>query len=196
MTDPDLNNKLDRLLTLLEAQLELTRQVSFNLDEQEDINYENIQEKFERNPPGKRWEWYRENWVSAKSKFNPHPTTHSNLSSSITITSNYTSNYTKPKPTPSSSSHPTLEARKPCSIRLWSPQQTPSRRPPTQEMATQAALRWVTPRPWTSAHTSNPWTPITRRSTMMMTTRETSVGLSILRACRRRQRSRDGGGGR
>ncbi|SYW83538.1 uncharacterized protein UHO2_06765 [Ustilago hordei] len=90
MTDPDLNNKLDRLLTLLEAQLELTRQghreerlqraqlsreetmdlshsedqagggdesligdphtptpaprprrsVSFNLDEQEDINYE------------------------------------------------------------------------------------------------------------------------------------------------------------
>ncbi|KAJ1600076.1 hypothetical protein NDA14_000490 [Ustilago hordei] len=151
-----------------------------------------IQEKFERNPPGKRWEWYRENWVSAKSKFDPHPTTHSNLSSSITITSNYTSNYTKPKPTPSSSSHPTLEARKPCSIRLWSPQQTPSRRPPTQEMATQAALRRVTPRPWTSAHTSNPWTPITRRSTMMMTTRETSVGLSILRACRRRQRSRDG----
>ncbi|KAJ1045278.1 hypothetical protein NDA10_008131 [Ustilago hordei] len=327
MTDPDLNNKLDRLLTLLEAQLELTRQghqeerlqraqlsreetmdlshsedqagggdesmigdphtptpaprprrsVSFNLDEQEDINYEkyasptgpryddqshgcstgrdskrvvdlklridraregrlfndwhyfterlseqfnprnarmeaynkllalrltsdtpgaatrhverfrdlegqvnlddnelvidlfrgsltrSIQEKFERNPPGKRWEWYRENWVSAKSKFDPHPTTHSNLSSSITITSNYTSNYTKPKPTPSSSSHPTLEARKPCSIRLWSPQQTPSRRPPTQEMATQAALRRVTPRPWTSAHTSNPWTPITRR---------------------------------
>ncbi|KAJ1590649.1 hypothetical protein NDA11_001456 [Ustilago hordei] len=135
-----------------------------------------IQEKFERNPPGKRWEWYRENWVSAKSKFDPHPTTHSNLSSSITITSNYTSNYTKPKPTPSSSSHPTLEARKPCSIRLWSPQQTPSRRPPTQEMATQAVLRRVTPRPWTSAHTSNPWTPITRRSTMMMTTRETSVG--------------------
>ncbi|KAJ1581513.1 hypothetical protein NDA11_005016 [Ustilago hordei] len=135
-----------------------------------------IQEKFERNPPGKRWEWYRENWVSAKSKFNPHPTTHSTLSSSITITSNYTSNYTKPKPTPSSSSHPTFEARKPCSIRLWSPQQTPSRRPPTQEMATQAALRRVTPRPWTSAHTSNPWTPITRRSTMMMTTRETSVG--------------------
>ncbi|KAJ1604029.1 hypothetical protein NDA14_005650 [Ustilago hordei] len=40
MTNPDLNNKLDRLLTLLEAQLELTRQVSFNLDEQEDINYE------------------------------------------------------------------------------------------------------------------------------------------------------------
>ncbi|KAJ1598924.1 hypothetical protein NDA14_005533 [Ustilago hordei] len=90
MMDPDLNNKLDRLLTLLEAQLELTRQghreerlqraqlgredtmdlshsedqagggdesmigdphtptpaprsrrsVSFNLDEQEDINYE------------------------------------------------------------------------------------------------------------------------------------------------------------
>ncbi|UTT93354.1 hypothetical protein NDA17_007717 [Ustilago hordei] len=39
MTDPDLNNKLDRLLTLLEAQLELTRQVSFNLDEQEDVNY-------------------------------------------------------------------------------------------------------------------------------------------------------------
>ncbi|KAJ1576474.1 hypothetical protein NDA12_005468 [Ustilago hordei] len=75
-----------------------------------------IQEKFERNPPGKRWEWYRENWVSAKSKFDPHPTTHSTLSSSITITSNYTSNYTKPKPTPSSSSHPTLEARKPCSI--------------------------------------------------------------------------------
>ncbi|KAJ1584284.1 hypothetical protein NDA12_000970 [Ustilago hordei] len=132
-----------------------------------------IQEKFERNPPGKRWEWYRENWVSAKSKFDPHPTTHSNLSSSITITSNYTSNYTKPKPTPSSSSHPTLEARKPCSIRLWSPQQTPSRRPPTQEMATQAALRRVTPRPWTSAHTSNPWTPIMRRSTMMMTMRET-----------------------
>ncbi|KAJ1572360.1 hypothetical protein NDA11_003666 [Ustilago hordei] len=58
-----------------------------------------IQEKFERNPPGKRWEWYRENWVSAKSKFDPHPTTHSTLSSSITITSNYTSNYTKPKPT-------------------------------------------------------------------------------------------------
>ncbi|KAJ1038216.1 hypothetical protein NDA10_006570 [Ustilago hordei] len=77
-----------------------------------------IQEKFERNPPGKRWEWYQENWVSAKSKFDPHPTTHSTLSSSITITSNYTSNYTKPKPTPSSSSHPTLEARKPCSIRL------------------------------------------------------------------------------
>ncbi|KAJ1595608.1 hypothetical protein NDA11_004253 [Ustilago hordei] len=138
-----------------------------------------IQEKFERNPPGKRWEWYRENWVSAKSKFDPHPTTHSNLSSSITITSNYTSNYTKPKPTPSSSSHPTLEARKPCSIRLWSPQQTPSRRPPTQEMATQAALRRVTPRPWTSAHTSNPWTPITRRSTMMMTTRETG-GKAVL----------------
>ncbi|KAJ1578417.1 hypothetical protein NDA11_005771 [Ustilago hordei] len=135
-----------------------------------------IQEKFERNPPGKRWEWYRENWVSAKSKFDPHQTTHSTLSSSITITSNYTSNYTKPKPTPSSSSHPTLEARKPCSIRLWSPQQTPSRRPPTQEMAPQAALRRVTPRPWTSAHTSNPWTPITRRSTMMMMTRETSVG--------------------
>ncbi|KAJ1581512.1 hypothetical protein NDA11_005016 [Ustilago hordei] len=82
-----------------------------------------IQEKFERNPPGKRWEWYRENWVSAKSKFNPHPTTHSTLSSSITITSNYTSNYTKPKPTPSSSSHPTFEARKPCSIRLCSYQQ-------------------------------------------------------------------------
>ncbi|UTT89826.1 hypothetical protein NDA17_003582 [Ustilago hordei] len=52
MTDPDLNNKLDRLLILLEAQLELTRQghreerlqraqlVSFNLDEQEDVNYE------------------------------------------------------------------------------------------------------------------------------------------------------------
>ncbi|KAJ1576444.1 hypothetical protein NDA12_004981 [Ustilago hordei] len=40
MMDPDLNNKLDRLLTLLEAQLELTRQVPFNLDEQEDINYE------------------------------------------------------------------------------------------------------------------------------------------------------------
>ncbi|KAJ1582728.1 hypothetical protein NDA12_001768 [Ustilago hordei] len=137
-----------------------------------------IQEKFERNPPGKRWEWYRENWVSAKSKFNPHPTTHSTLSSSITITSNYTSNYTKPKPTPSSSSHPTLEARKPCSIRLWSPQQTPSRRPPTQEMATQAALRQVTPRPWTSAHT-NPWTPITRRSTMMMTMRETG-GKAVL----------------
>ncbi|UTT89701.1 hypothetical protein NDA17_007024 [Ustilago hordei] len=135
-----------------------------------------IQEKFERNPPGKRWEWYRENWVSAKSKFDPHPTTHSTLSSSITITSNYTSNYTKPKPTPSSSSHPTLEARKPCSIRLWSPQQTPSRRPLTQEMAIQAALRRVTPRPWTSAHTSNPWTPITRRSMMMMTMRETSVG--------------------
>ncbi|KAJ1591325.1 hypothetical protein NDA15_005468 [Ustilago hordei] len=77
-----------------------------------------IQEKFERNPPGKRWEWYRENWVSAKSKFDPHLTTHSTLSSSITTTSNYTSNYTKPKPTPSSSSHPTLEARKPCSIRL------------------------------------------------------------------------------
>ncbi|KAJ1570273.1 hypothetical protein NDA12_007434 [Ustilago hordei] len=134
-----------------------------------------IQEKFERNPPGKRWEWYRENWVSAKSKFDPHPTTHSNLSSSITITSNYTSNYTKPKPTPSSSSHPTLEARKPCSIRLWSPQQTPSRRPPTQEMATQAALRRVTPRPWTSAHTSNPWTPITRRSTMMMTTGNSQI---------------------
>ncbi|KAJ1588810.1 hypothetical protein NDA11_006869 [Ustilago hordei] len=133
-----------------------------------------IQEKFERNPPGKRWEWYRENWVSAKSKFDPHPTTHSTLSSSITITSNYTSNYTKPKPTPSSSSHPTLEARKPCSIRLWSPQQTPSRRPPTQEMATQAALRWVTPRPWTSAHTSNPWTStMRRRSMMMMTMRET-----------------------
>ncbi|CCF49986.1 uncharacterized protein UHOR_14117 [Ustilago hordei] len=70
-----------------------------------------IQEKFERNPPGKRWEWYRENWVSAKSKFNPHPTTHSILSSSITITSNYTSNYTKPKPTLSSSTHPNLEAR-------------------------------------------------------------------------------------
>ncbi|KAJ1571931.1 hypothetical protein NDA15_000430 [Ustilago hordei] len=82
-----------------------------------------IQEKFERNPPGKRWEWYRENWVSAKSKFDPHQTTHSTLSSSITITSNYTSNYTKPKPTPSSSSHPTLEARKPCSIRLCSYQQ-------------------------------------------------------------------------
>ncbi|KAJ1581277.1 hypothetical protein NDA15_007913 [Ustilago hordei] len=136
-----------------------------------------IQEKFERNPPGKRWEWYRENWVSAKSKFNPHPTTHSTLSSSITITSNYTSNYTKPKPTPSSSSHPTFEARKPCSIRLWSPQQTPLRRPPTQEMATQAALRRVTPRPWTSAHTSNPWTStMRRRSMMMMTMRETSVG--------------------
>ncbi|KAJ1038768.1 hypothetical protein NDA10_001054 [Ustilago hordei] len=136
-----------------------------------------IQEKFERNPPGKRWEWYRENWVSAKSKFDPHPTTHSTLSSSITITSNYTSNYTKPKLTPSSSSHPTLEARKPCSIRLWSPQQTPSRRPPTQEMATQAALRWVTPRPWTSAHTSNPWTStMRRRSMMMMTMREMSVG--------------------
>ncbi|KAJ1038321.1 hypothetical protein NDA10_007461 [Ustilago hordei] len=136
-----------------------------------------IQEKFERNPPGKRWEWYRENWVSANSKFNPHTSTHSTLSSSITITSNYTSNYTKPKPTPSSSTHPTLKARKPCSIRLWSPQQTPSRRPPTQEMATQAVLRWVTPRPWTSAHTSNPWTStMRRRSMMMMTMRETSVG--------------------
>ncbi|KAJ1603594.1 hypothetical protein NDA14_005836 [Ustilago hordei] len=133
-----------------------------------------IQEKFERNPPGKRWEWYRENWVSAKSKFDPHLTTHSTLSSSITTTSNYTSNYTKPKPTPSSSSHPTLEARKPCSIRLWSPQQTLLRRPPTQEMATQAVLRWVTPRPWTSAHTSNPWTStMRRRSMMMMTMRET-----------------------
>ncbi|UTT96607.1 hypothetical protein NDA17_000593 [Ustilago hordei] len=136
-----------------------------------------IQEKFERNPPGKRWEWYRENWVSAKSKFNPHPTTHSILSSSITITSNYTSNYTKPKPTLSSSTHPNLEARKPCSNRLWSPQQTPSRRPPTQEMATQAVLRQVTLRPWTSAHTSNPWTStMRRRSMMMMTMRETSVG--------------------
>ncbi|KAJ1604088.1 hypothetical protein NDA14_000254 [Ustilago hordei] len=135
-----------------------------------------IQEKFERNPPGKRWEWYRENWVSAKSKFDPHPTTHSTLSSSITITSNYPSNYTKPKPTPSSSSHPTLEARKPCSIRLWSPQQTPLRRPPTQEMATQAVLRRVTPRPWTLAHTSNPWTStMRRRSMMMMTMRETSA---------------------
>ncbi|SYW74599.1 uncharacterized protein UHO2_01465 [Ustilago hordei] len=41
MMDPDLNNKLDRLLTLLEVQLELTRQVSFiNLDEQDDVNYE------------------------------------------------------------------------------------------------------------------------------------------------------------
>ncbi|KAJ1595398.1 hypothetical protein NDA14_004091 [Ustilago hordei] len=30
MMDPDLNNKLDRLLTLLEAQLELTRQEQFN----------------------------------------------------------------------------------------------------------------------------------------------------------------------
>ncbi|KAJ1599348.1 hypothetical protein NDA14_007371 [Ustilago hordei] len=135
-----------------------------------------IQEKFERNPPGKRWEWYRENWVSAKSKFDPHPTTHSTLSSSITITSNYTSNYTKPKLTPSSSTHPNLEARKPCSFRLWSPQQTPLRRPPTQEMATQAALR-LTLRPWTSAHTSNPWTStMRRRSMMMMTMRETSVG--------------------
>ncbi|SPC62201.1 related to pol protein [Ustilago sp. UG-2017b] len=37
MTDPDLNNKLDRLLALLEAQLELTRQ---DMDEQEDVNYE------------------------------------------------------------------------------------------------------------------------------------------------------------
>ncbi|KAJ1027551.1 hypothetical protein NDA18_003553 [Ustilago nuda] len=37
MTDPDLNNKLDRLLTLLEAQLELTRQ---DIDDQEDVNYE------------------------------------------------------------------------------------------------------------------------------------------------------------
>ncbi|KAJ1603299.1 hypothetical protein NDA14_005411 [Ustilago hordei] len=35
------------------------------------------------------------------------------------------------------------------------------------------------PRPWTSAHTSNPWTPITRRSTMMMTTRETG-GKAVL----------------
>ncbi|KAJ1598628.1 hypothetical protein NDA14_005354 [Ustilago hordei] len=139
-----------------------------------------IQEKFERNPPGKRWEWYRENWVSAKSKFDPHPTTHSTLSSSITITSNYTSNYTKPKPTPSSSSHSTLEARKPCSIRLWSPQQTPLRRPPTQEMATQAVLRRVTPRPWTSAHTSNPWTStMRRRSMMMMTMRETSASMQV-----------------
>ncbi|KAJ1602107.1 hypothetical protein NDA14_001770 [Ustilago hordei] len=139
-----------------------------------------IQEKFERNPPGKRWEWYREDWVLAKSKFDPHPTTHSTLSSSITITSNYTSNYTKPKPTPSSSSHPTLEARKPCSIRLWSPQQTPLRRPPTQEMATQAVLRWVTPRPWTSAHTSNPWTStMRRRSMMMMMMRETSASMQV-----------------
>ncbi|SYW81983.1 uncharacterized protein UHO2_00468 [Ustilago hordei] len=97
MTDPDLNNKLDRLLTLLEAQLELTRQghqeerlqraqlsreetmdlshsedqagggdesmigdphtptpaprprrsVSFNLDEQEDINYEYVKTKLD-----------------------------------------------------------------------------------------------------------------------------------------------------
>ncbi|KAJ1600231.1 hypothetical protein NDA14_004175 [Ustilago hordei] len=131
-----------------------------------------IQEKFERNPPGKRWEWYRENWVLVKSKFDPHPSTHSTLSSSITSTSNYTSNYTQPKLTPSSSTHPNLEARKPCSIRLWSPQQTPSRRPLTQEMATQAALRWVTPRPWTSAHTSNPWILITRRGMMMTTMRE------------------------
>ncbi|UTT88939.1 hypothetical protein NDA17_004338 [Ustilago hordei] len=101
MTDPDLNNKLDRLLTLLEAQLELTRQghreerlqraqlsreetmdlshsedqagggdesmigdphtptpaprprrsVSFNLDEQEDINYEKY-----ASPTGPRYE--------------------------------------------------------------------------------------------------------------------------------------------
>ncbi|KAJ1034315.1 hypothetical protein NDA18_001177 [Ustilago nuda] len=58
-----------------------------------------IQEKFERNPPGKRWEWYQENWVSANSKFNPHLSTHSTLSSSITSTSNYTSSYTKPKST-------------------------------------------------------------------------------------------------
>ncbi|KAJ1024902.1 hypothetical protein NDA18_004188 [Ustilago nuda] len=37
MMDPDLNNKLDRLLTLLEAQLELTRQ---DMNDQEDDNYE------------------------------------------------------------------------------------------------------------------------------------------------------------
>ncbi|SYW86081.1 uncharacterized protein UHO2_02309 [Ustilago hordei] len=86
-----------------------------------------IQEKFERNPPGKRWEWYREveeidrqrmllQQSSARHSL-PNATSPPLRTGSITITSNYTSNYTKPKLTPSSSSHPTLEARKPCSIR-------------------------------------------------------------------------------
>ncbi|KAJ1038258.1 hypothetical protein NDA10_004696 [Ustilago hordei] len=114
MTDPDLNNKLNRLLTLLEAQLELTRQghreerlqraqlsreetmdlshsedqagggdesmigdphtptpaprprrsVSFNLDEQEDINYEKY-----ASPTGPRY---------VKTKLDPYSRTRTN----------------------------------------------------------------------------------------------------------------------
>ncbi|SPC65785.1 related to pol protein [Ustilago sp. UG-2017b] len=40
MTDHDLNSKLDRLLALMETQLELSRQISFNLNEYTETNYE------------------------------------------------------------------------------------------------------------------------------------------------------------
>ncbi|KAJ1584739.1 hypothetical protein NDA11_006031 [Ustilago hordei] len=70
MTDPDLNNKLDRLLTLLEAQLELTRQVSFNLDEQEDINYEKY-----ASPTGPRYVKTKVDPYS-RTRMDPYPLDH------------------------------------------------------------------------------------------------------------------------
>ncbi|KAJ1602637.1 hypothetical protein NDA14_007551 [Ustilago hordei] len=79
-----------------------------------------IQEKFERNPPGKRWEWYREvEEIDRQRMLLQQSSARHSLPNAISIT--ITSNYTKPKPTPSSSSHPTLEARKPCSIRRVDP---------------------------------------------------------------------------
>ncbi|KAJ1601242.1 hypothetical protein NDA14_000540 [Ustilago hordei] len=158
-----------------------------------------IQEKFERNPPGKRWEWYREveeidrqrmllqqssarhslpNATSPPLRTGSRPNqssipirqptqTYPARSPSQATTQATIQNLNRPLPhhptQPSKQGSPAPSALDPWDQRLWSPQQTPSRRPPTQEMATQAALRWVTPRPWTSAHTSNPWTPITRR---------------------------------
>ncbi|SYW81694.1 uncharacterized protein UHO2_00198 [Ustilago hordei] len=70
MTDPDLNNKLDRLLTLLEAQLELTRQVSINLDEQEDINYEKY-----ASPTGPRYVKTKVDPYS-RTRMDPYPLDH------------------------------------------------------------------------------------------------------------------------
>ncbi|KAJ1570275.1 hypothetical protein NDA12_007434 [Ustilago hordei] len=170
-----------------------------------------IQEKFERNPPGKRWEWYREveeidrqrmllqqssarhslpNATSPPLRTGSRPNqssipirqptqTYPARSPSQATTQATIQNLNRPLPhhptQPSKQGSPAPSALDPWDQRLWSPQQTPSRRPPTQEMATQAALRRVTPRPWTSAHTSNPWTPITRRSTMMMTTGNSQI---------------------
>ncbi|KAJ1599252.1 hypothetical protein NDA14_005189 [Ustilago hordei] len=125
MTDPDLNNKLDRLLTLLEAQLELTRQghreerlqraqlsreetmdlshsedqagggdesmigdphtptpaprprrsVSFNLDEQEDINYEKY-----ASPTGPRYVKTKLDPYS-RTRTDPYPLDHEEVTS-------------------------------------------------------------------------------------------------------------------
>ncbi|KAJ1588629.1 hypothetical protein NDA11_002950 [Ustilago hordei] len=127
MTDPDLNNKLDRLLTLLEAQLELTRQghreerlqraqlskeetmdlshsedqaggdesmigdphtptpaprprrsVSFNLDEQEDINYEKY-----ASPTGPRYVKTKLDPYS-RTRMDPYPLDHEEDTSIMT----------------------------------------------------------------------------------------------------------------